>query len=178
MRNPTIVIFSLLLILVFATAMDTERAGGVAAGDLWCVAKNNAQDDVLQAAIDWACGPGGADCKPIQQGGSCFDPDDIQSHASYAFNDYFIKNGGAEAACNFSGTAALISLNPGHGSCQFPSRSVPISYSKSGSVLSATNGSTVGLGPYADLNSSPSISWDCSIWSFVGVLYVVLTVLL
>ncbi|KAJ4770051.1 hypothetical protein LUZ62_054308 [Rhynchospora pubera] len=175
MRKSTLRIFSLLLVSALAATMHTERAGGVAAGDLWCVAKNNAQDDALQAAIDWACGPGGADCRPIQQGGSCFDPDDIQSHASYAFNDYFIKNGGAEAACNFSGTAALISLNPGHGSCQFPSSSS----SKSGSVLSATNGSTVGLGPYADLNSSPSIScWGCSIWSFVGVLYVVLTALL
>ncbi|XP_078177147.1 PLASMODESMATA CALLOSE-BINDING PROTEIN 5-like isoform X2 [Carex rostrata] len=114
MRNPTLVIFALLLTLVLTGAKHTERNGGVAAGDIWCVAKNNADDAALQSAIDWACGPGGADCRPIQQGGSCYDPGDIQSHASYAFNDYFIKNGGAEAACDFSGTAALTSLNPGH----------------------------------------------------------------
>lgn len=114
MRNPSLVIFALLLTLVLTSAKHTERNGGVSAGDIWCVAKNNADDTALQSAIDWACGPGGADCQPIQQGGSCYDPGDIQSHASYAFNDYFIKNGGAEAACDFSGTAALTSLNPGH----------------------------------------------------------------
>ncbi|KAF3333287.1 PLASMODESMATA CALLOSE-BINDING PROTEIN 5 isoform X2 [Carex littledalei] len=173
MRNPTLVIFALLLTLVLTGAKHTERNGGVAAGDIWCVAKNNADDTALQSAIDWACGPGGADCRPIQLGGSCYDPGDIQSHASYAFNDYFIRNGGAESACDFSGTAALTSLNPGHGSCQFPSSSSL----KSGNVSSAVYGSTVGLGPSADLNSSPSICLDY-IWFFMGTVYVILANLL
>ncbi|WOL08256.1 hypothetical protein Cni_G17008 [Canna indica] len=90
--------------------------------ELWCVAKNNAEDSALQPALDWACGPGGADCRPIQQGGACFEPQDIQSYASYAFNDYYIRNGISASACDFSGTAALTSLNPSHGSCIFPSR--------------------------------------------------------
>ncbi|KAG9446126.1 hypothetical protein H6P81_012254 [Aristolochia fimbriata] len=90
---------------------------------MWCVAKNNAEDGALQAAIDWACGPGGADCAPIQQGGDCFDPQDIQSHASYAFNDYFLKHGLDPQACVFNGAAEVTMLNPSQGKCVLPSGS-------------------------------------------------------
>lgn len=80
--------------------------------ELWCVAKNNAEDAALQSAIDWACGPGGANCGPIQPGGPCYDSKDIQKTASFVFNDYFLKHGMTEDACNFDNTAALISINP------------------------------------------------------------------
>ncbi|KAI3796380.1 hypothetical protein L1987_39050 [Smallanthus sonchifolius] len=89
--------------------------------NLWCVAKNNAEDSALQAAIDWACGAGGADCTPIQQSGPCYDPADIRKTASYAFNNYCTKNGMTEDTCNFANTAALTSLDPSHSSCKFPS---------------------------------------------------------
>ncbi|KAF7112298.1 hypothetical protein RHSIM_RhsimUnG0244600 [Rhododendron simsii] len=69
--------------------------------ELWCVAMNNANSYALQATLDWACGPGGADCGSIQQGGPCYDAGDILTMASYAFNDYFLTHG--------------------HGSCKFPS---------------------------------------------------------
>ncbi|TVU07774.1 hypothetical protein EJB05_41143, partial [Eragrostis curvula] len=118
----------LLLLLPARAAAAAPGAVGVnSGGQLWCVAKNNAEDGVLQSAIDWACGPDGrADCRAIQQGGACYDPPDLQAHASYAFNDYFLRAGGAAnpAACDFSGAAALTALNPSHGSCVLPSRSV------------------------------------------------------
>ncbi|KAJ4838036.1 Plasmodesmata callose-binding protein 5 [Turnera subulata] len=87
-------------------------AAAVPPRDLWCVAKNNAPDQALQQAIDWACGAGGADCGPIQQNGPCYDSSDIQRTASWAFNDYYLKNGLTDDACYFSNTAALTSLNP------------------------------------------------------------------
>ncbi|KAF5178828.1 Pentatricopeptide repeat-containing protein [Thalictrum thalictroides] len=45
-------------------AADNVNAGETSDGleHIWCVAKNNAQDADLQAAIDWACGHGGVDC--------------------------------------------------------------------------------------------------------------------
>ncbi|KAD4982847.1 hypothetical protein E3N88_19518 [Mikania micrantha] len=89
--------------------------------NLWCVAKNNAEDSALQSAIDWACGTGGVDCALIQQGGPCYDPADIRKTASYAFNSYCTKNGMTEDTCNFANTAALTSLDPSHSSCKFPS---------------------------------------------------------
>lgn len=85
------------------------------------MAKNNAEDAALQAALDWACGQGGANCSPIQQGGACYNPSDILNTASYAFNDYFLKNGMTSDACSFSNTAAITTLNPSHGNCKFPS---------------------------------------------------------
>ncbi|KAJ0642381.1 putative carbohydrate-binding X8 domain-containing protein, plant [Helianthus annuus] len=88
-----------------------QQSGGVSL-NLWCVAKNNAEDSALQSAIDWACGAGGADCSPIQQGGPCYDGSDIRKTASYAFNDYCTKNGMTEDTCNFANTAALTSLDP------------------------------------------------------------------
>ncbi|XP_049412859.1 PLASMODESMATA CALLOSE-BINDING PROTEIN 5-like [Solanum stenotomum] len=124
--------------------------GGGATVELWCVAKNNAEDTALQSALDWACGPGGANCGPIQPGGSCYDPKDIQKTASYVFNDYFIKHGMTEDACNFDNTAALISINPSHNGCKFPS-----SKNSSGSSSGSTNG---GLSPSSeDLSSGSSI---------------------
>ncbi|OMO68638.1 hypothetical protein COLO4_29504 [Corchorus olitorius] len=89
-----------------------KGGGGTVVMELWCVAKNNAEDAPLQGALDWACGPGGADCSKIQQGGPCYDPADIQKTASYAFNDYYLKHGMTDDACSFSDTAALTSLNP------------------------------------------------------------------
>ncbi|KAL2496824.1 PLASMODESMATA CALLOSE-BINDING PROTEIN 5 [Forsythia ovata] len=104
--------------------------GGGAAEELWCVAKNNAADDALQSSLDWACGPGGANCGPIQKGGPCYDPSDLQRTASFAFNDYFVKHGLTEDSCSFSNSAALTSLNPSHNNCKFPSSSLSRSNGK------------------------------------------------
>ena len=76
------------------------------------MAKNNAEDAALQTALSWACGPGAADCSPIQQGGPCYDASDIVVTASYAFNDYYLKHGLSTDSCSFDNTAALTSLNP------------------------------------------------------------------
>ncbi|XP_047052108.1 PLASMODESMATA CALLOSE-BINDING PROTEIN 5-like [Lolium rigidum] len=149
-----------LLLAVRAAVGSGAGANGGGGGQLWCVAKNNAEDGALQSAIDWACGPnGGADCRAIQPGGACYEPPDLLARASYAFNDYFLRSGGAAspAACDFSGAAALIGLNPSHGNCVFPSSSSP------------KNGSFVGITTYgrtgADL--SRSSSWQLNLWSLL-----------
>ncbi|KAJ4885065.1 PLASMODESMATA CALLOSE-BINDING PROTEIN 5 [Raphanus sativus] len=106
---------------ILTTVADAQAGGQVLQAELWCVAKNNAEDSSLQTAIDWACGQGGADCGPIQQGGTCNDPTDIQKMASYVFNNYYLKNGLADEACNFNNNAALTSINPSQGTCRYPS---------------------------------------------------------
>ncbi|OIT27801.1 PREDICTED: PLASMODESMATA CALLOSE-BINDING PROTEIN 5-like [Nicotiana attenuata] len=145
--------FSLLLFSLLSTlcaAQGGSSSGGGGTVELWCVAKNNAEDAALQSAIDWACGPGGANCGPIQPGGPCYDASDIQKTASYAFNDYFIRHGMTQDACNFDNAAALISINPSHGGCKFPS-----SKNRSGNFSGSTN---VGLGPTSeDLSTSSYI---------------------
>jgi hypothetical protein len=81
------------------------------AGQVWCVAKSGIMDTTLQDAIDYACGIGGADCSPIQPMGTCYNPNTLQAHASYAFNSYFQRNPSA-ASCDFGGAGMLVNVNP------------------------------------------------------------------
>lgn len=83
------------------------------------MAKTGASETALQSALDYACGVGGADCSTIQQGGSCYNPNSLQNHASFAFNSYYQKNP-APTSCDFGGTAALVNNNPSQ-SCLFNS---------------------------------------------------------
>ncbi|XP_021653290.2 PLASMODESMATA CALLOSE-BINDING PROTEIN 5 isoform X2 [Hevea brasiliensis] len=146
------------LLVAFSLPRSLRGQNGIAPRDLWCVAKNNADDQALQGAIDWACGPGGADCSPIQQGAPCYDPKDIQTTASWAFNDYYLKHGLTDDACFFSNSAALTSLNPSHGNCKFPSSLSVNNESISGS----TTTTTIGMGPdSADLSGSNQIASTC-----------------
>ncbi|KAL6198459.1 hypothetical protein ACLB2K_028248 [Fragaria x ananassa] len=88
-------------------------------GTTWCVALAGVSQVDLQNALDWACGLGMAGCKAIQEGGPCYDPDTLLSHASFAFNSYYQQNGNSDIACNFGGTAAVTKHNPSYGKCVY-----------------------------------------------------------
>ncbi|XP_021825608.1 PLASMODESMATA CALLOSE-BINDING PROTEIN 1-like [Prunus avium] len=89
-------------------------------GGTWCIASQAASQTALQVALDYACGYGGADCAAVQQGGSCYNPNTLRDHASFAFNDYYHKNP-APTSCNFGGTAQTTNTDPSTGSCRYPS---------------------------------------------------------
>ncbi|KAL9232241.1 hypothetical protein vseg_007371 [Gypsophila vaccaria] len=95
--------------------------GGGGGSGSWCVASQSASEKALQVGLDYACGYGGADCSQIQPGASCYNPDTLRDHASYAYNDYYQKNP-APTSCDFGGTAQLVSTDPSSGSCHFPSK--------------------------------------------------------
>lgn len=84
---------------------------GNSGGGSWCIASSTASPTALQVALDYACGYGGADCSALQPGGSCYQPNTVKDHASYAFNDYYQKNPAA-TSCVFGGTAQLINTDP------------------------------------------------------------------
>ena len=86
---------------------------------LWCVAKPSVPDPIIQEAMNYACGSG-ADCDSIQPSGSCFLPDTLFAHASYAFNSYWQRTKAAGDTCEFGGAAILVIIDPSEFSnCKF-----------------------------------------------------------
>ncbi|OAY80243.1 Glucan endo-1,3-beta-glucosidase 1 [Ananas comosus] len=142
----------------------------VSSGQSWCVASQTASQTALQVALDYACGYGGADCSAIQPGGSCYNPNTLHDHASYAFNNYYQKNP-IPTSCDFGGTAVITNVDPSTQTCQYPSTST------SSSVLNTTYppGSTVfGSIPPP---STYSASTRMSIPTFVAFVCLVITVI-
>ncbi|KAG8384283.1 hypothetical protein BUALT_Bualt04G0102300 [Buddleja alternifolia] len=92
--------------------------GGVHHG-VWCVAKPSVPQDTLQEALDYACGDGGADCEAIAADGSCYMPDSLVAHASYAFNSYWQKSKRNGGTCGFGGTAMIVTSDPSYRHCRF-----------------------------------------------------------
>jgi len=78
--------------------------------DYVCHVKDNADKVKVQGGLEWVCGSGGIDCSPINPGGAHFYPDDLISHANWAFNAYYQKHKPTQgsAACDFSGSAHLV----------------------------------------------------------------------
>ncbi|KAG7563230.1 Glycoside hydrolase family 17 [Arabidopsis suecica] len=99
-------------------------AGAILANDTtnqtFCIAKEKVDKKMLQAALDWACGPGKVDCSALMQGESCYEPDDVVAHSTYAFNAYYQKMGKASGSCDFKGVATVTTTDPSRGTCVFP----------------------------------------------------------
>lgn len=77
----------------------------------WCVAKANASDEALQGNIDYVCSSG-IECGPIKEGGACYNPNDVRSHASFAMNAYYQASGRHDFDCNFNNTGVLTTTDP------------------------------------------------------------------
>lgn len=96
--------------------LHASGAGGFLGNDTtdrtFCVASDDADVKAVQAAMDWACGPGRADCTAIQPGQGCFQPNDVRAHASYAFDAYYESQGRASGSCYFQGAGMVTTTDP------------------------------------------------------------------
>lgn len=75
----------------------------------YCLCKDG-NEQVLQKAIDYACG-NGADCSQIQTTGACYQPNTVKNHCDVAVNSYYQKKVSSGATCDFNG-AAILSQTP------------------------------------------------------------------
>ncbi|XP_044498755.1 PLASMODESMATA CALLOSE-BINDING PROTEIN 3-like [Mangifera indica] len=114
--SELLLLFTIFCTNVFMPTIIVEAQENIS----WCVARSDASNQVLQTALDYACGAG-ADCTPILPNGLCYLPNTIQAHASYAFNSYFQRKSMAPGSCDFSGTATVAKSDPSYGSCVYPS---------------------------------------------------------
>ncbi|KAH7280514.1 hypothetical protein KP509_36G000700 [Ceratopteris richardii] len=148
----------------------------------YCVAAPNADTTKLQDALDWACGPegssgGGVDCSAILQSGSCYNPNTVAAHASYAFDYYYVKQNGASGSCDFDGLATTTSNDPSTGSCVYPSLGSgvpsPSSNFSSPSPVGGLNG-TFNSTPTAGSNSGSAVGPRLSVLHLFGSLMAIL----
>lgn len=79
---------------------------------VFCVAKPGEDSDALRDGLNWACGPGQANCTAIQSGHPCYNPDTLVNHASFAYNDYYQKMRSVGGTCDFGGTAMTTTSDP------------------------------------------------------------------
>ncbi|KAJ0044493.1 hypothetical protein Pint_06310 [Pistacia integerrima] len=114
MASTTNVFLVSILVLNLLTVTTSQQAE-----KKFCVPKPDANDQALQANIDYACGSPGVDCKPIQAGGDCFEPNNLKSHAAFAMHAYYNANGRAEQSCDFYQSGTLTVQNPSSGKCFF-----------------------------------------------------------
>lgn len=126
----------------------------------YCVVMDDVDSKTLQAALDWACGPGRANCSEIQPGENCYQPNDVKHHASYAFDSYYQKQDRASGSCDFKGVAMITTTDPSQGSCIFPGSKM-LGTNKTSAVGTATNTTTAsgGVGHLLRRRRTPTIQW-------------------
>ncbi|KAL2469463.1 O-Glycosyl hydrolase family 17 protein [Abeliophyllum distichum] len=90
-------------------------------GKIWCVVANGVNIMDLEPVLDMICSQGNETCDELAPGRGCYEPVSIISNASYAFSSYWAKFRETGASCYFNGLAVQTTIDPSHGSCQYPS---------------------------------------------------------
>ncbi|XP_019447872.1 PREDICTED: major pollen allergen Ole e 10-like [Lupinus angustifolius] len=109
-------LFSLFLLLNSGEYLNF--AEGEVEQETWCIARYTSNDAQLNNNIFYACNDL-KDCMMIQEGGSCFNPNNLLGHASAAMNQYYANNGRNPWNCDFSGTGLILITDPSYENCTF-----------------------------------------------------------
>ncbi|WOK92444.1 glucan endo-1,3-beta-glucosidase 4-like isoform X1 [Canna indica] len=109
------------VLLSFASLADATNPSGV----VFCVANPSADPTAVSDGLNWACGPGSANCIPIQPGQPCYVANNLTALASYAYNDYYQRTRASGGSCDFNKTAMTTLNDPSFGSCIFKGSTGP-----------------------------------------------------
>ncbi|KAF3442954.1 hypothetical protein FNV43_RR16872 [Rhamnella rubrinervis] len=125
-------------------AVDMNTEGNVTSsnGVTWCIASNNSSERDLQNALNWACGSGNVDCTAIQPSQPCYEPDNLASHASYAFNIYYQQNGATDVACSFGGVGIRVDKDPSYDNCIYMTARGNKTVASNTTAIASTSSST------------------------------------
>ncbi|KAJ6292376.1 hypothetical protein OIU78_024531 [Salix suchowensis] len=139
----------------------------------YCIVMDGVDSKTLQAALDWACGPGRTNCSEIQPGENCYQPNNVKNHASYAFDSYYQKEGRAAGSCDFKGVAMITTTDPSHGSCIFPgSKKIT---NKTKTVMNTTTPSNAAGGSrLISIRSSRVSAMDRALQAFLTIIFSIL----
>ncbi|KAF5455465.1 hypothetical protein F2P56_025037 [Juglans regia] len=86
----------------------------------WCIAKPSIDNERLQHNVEYSCAQAHVNCSSIQAGGSCFHPNNVNSHASVVMNLFYQTAGKHHWNCHFNATGLIVFVNPSFGNCQYP----------------------------------------------------------
>ncbi|KAL2491164.1 Carbohydrate-binding X8 domain superfamily protein [Abeliophyllum distichum] len=111
--STSLFLVTFLLGIVLCSSTRDFKLDGQKQGKTWCVAKVSATNAQMQAFLDANCGSLG--CGAILPGGSCFEPNTVRNHASYAIDLYYRKTGECKSDI---GTPSI--NDPSYGKCQYP----------------------------------------------------------
>ncbi|XP_030552151.1 major pollen allergen Ole e 10-like isoform X2 [Rhodamnia argentea] len=107
--------FSLVFLLLSFTSGSGLPVSVVNAQKTWCVAKPSSDQATLLANINYACSQ--VDCKILQKGCPCFDPDNLMNHASVAMNLYYQSHGRSHWSCDFRNSGLVVISDPSYSNC-------------------------------------------------------------
>ncbi|KAK1401915.1 X8 domain-containing protein [Heracleum sosnowskyi] len=112
MTKPKSFLCSIAIFLSVIVVATSKQKDGVIPPPTWCVASAAATDAQLQGFVDFACG-GKIDCRFIQPGADCYQPNTPRGHGSYCLDAYYriYKD------CNQIGT--IVYKDPSYGDCLY-----------------------------------------------------------
>ena len=115
----SLIMFSLFLLSSNSGGFLKFTHGQVAGQASWCVAKPSVPNEILQRNIDYVCSNPVIDCKIIQPGGSCYEPNEVGNRASVVMNLYYQKYGRHNWECDFNKTGVLAITDPSYDGCKY-----------------------------------------------------------
>ncbi|KAF3506557.1 hypothetical protein F2Q69_00001319 [Brassica cretica] len=92
---------TLIFIFLLLSFIMIHHLPVVSSTNYYCAAGVDSTPLQLQLNINFGCSQG-VDCRAIQPGGSCFNPNKLINHASsYVMNAYYQTHGRTQEACKF-----------------------------------------------------------------------------